>query len=82
MMIKSEKQLSNLAHRDRLTGLYNRHFMIDRMNALKDDKIKGIVAHILKGQIEYDYELMILRRSMTHMVITVVIMYYRKLLLL
>lgn len=37
LMIKSEKQLSNLAHRDRLTGLYNRHFMIDRMNALKDD---------------------------------------------
>ena len=26
------------------------------MNALKDDKIKGIIAHILKGQIEYDYE--------------------------
>lgn len=26
------------------------------MNALKSDKIKGIIAHILKGQIEYDYE--------------------------
>lgn len=27
------------------------------MDALKSDRIKGIVAHILKGQIEYDYEL-------------------------
>lgn len=26
------------------------------MDALKSDKIKGIIAHILKGQIEYDYE--------------------------
>ena len=30
--------------------------MIDLvMDALKNDKIKGIIAHILKGQIEYDY---------------------------
>lgn len=27
------------------------------MDALKSDRIKGIIAHILKGQIEYDYEL-------------------------
>lgn len=26
------------------------------MNALKGNKIRGIIAHILKGQIEYDYE--------------------------
>lgn len=27
------------------------------MDALKSDRIKGIIAHILKGQIEYDFEL-------------------------
>lgn len=35
----------------------NNDTMIDLvMKALKDNKIRGIIAHILKGQIEYDYE--------------------------
>ena len=43
MVIKSEKQLSDRANKDRLTNLYNRHYMIERLEeALEDDKVYGI----------------------------------------
>ena len=43
MILKSEQQLSDRANRDRLTNLYNRHFMIERLTkALEDDKVYGI----------------------------------------
>lgn len=43
MIIKSEKMLSDRANKDRLTNLYNRHYMIERLKeALEDDKVHGI----------------------------------------
>lgn len=43
MVIKSEKQLSDRANKDRLTGLYNRHFMMERLkDAYEDDNTYGI----------------------------------------
>lgn len=43
MIIKSEKQLSDRANKDRLTNLYNRHFMMERLKeAYEDDKVYGI----------------------------------------
>ena len=39
MITASENQLTDMAHTDRLTGLYNRHFMITKLETtLKDDK--------------------------------------------
>ena len=39
MITDSEKQLIDIAHTDRLTGLYNRHFMITKLEtAASDDK--------------------------------------------
>ena len=40
MIISSEKQLSERANRDRLTHLYNRHYMMERLKeAYADDKV-------------------------------------------
>ena len=36
MVQDSEKQLSDMAHKDQLTGLYNRHYMMSRLQALCD----------------------------------------------
>ncbi|MCR5530080.1 MAG: GGDEF domain-containing protein [Saccharofermentans sp.] len=39
MITASENQLTDMAHTDRLTGLYNRHFMITKLETtLKEDK--------------------------------------------
>ena len=39
MITASENQLTDIAHTDRLTGLYNRHFMITKLETtLKEDK--------------------------------------------
>lgn len=43
MIIKSEKQLSDRANKDRLTNLYNRHYMMERLKeAHEDDEVYGI----------------------------------------
>lgn len=44
MVIGSEEKLVQMAHRDRLTGLYNRHYMLDRLTALTKDADTGIWA--------------------------------------
>ena len=43
-IIKSEKKLSEMAHRDRLTGLYNRHYMLEKLSKLPQDSSAGILA--------------------------------------
>ncbi|MBO4680713.1 MAG: GGDEF domain-containing protein [Clostridiales bacterium] len=43
MIIKSERQLSDRANKDRLTNLYNRHYMMERLKeAHEDDAVYGI----------------------------------------
>ena len=43
MIIASEKELSDRANKDRLTHLYNRHYMMERLKeAYEDDKLYGI----------------------------------------
>ena len=43
MIIASEKELSDRANKDRLTHLYNRHYMMERLKeAYEDDKSYGI----------------------------------------
>jgi len=43
MIIKSERQLSDRANKDRLTNLYNRHYMMERLKeAHEDDGVYGI----------------------------------------
>ena len=43
MIIASEKELSDRANKDRLTHLYNRHYMMERLKeAYEDDKPYGI----------------------------------------
>lgn len=37
LIIKSEDKLSALAHSDKLTGLFNRHYMIDRLKGILDE---------------------------------------------
>ena len=37
-IIKSEKQLMTIAHKDNLTGLFNRHYMLNKMQQIQDDK--------------------------------------------
>ncbi len=36
-VIQSEESLKHMAHNDRLTGLHNRHFMIDKLESLVDN---------------------------------------------
>lgn len=36
-IISSEKKLTEMAHTDRLTGLYNRHYMLTRLSELLED---------------------------------------------
>ncbi len=43
-IIRSEKQLMDIAHIDRLTGLYNRHYMLDRLESLPDTSGTGFLA--------------------------------------
>ena len=43
-IIRSEKRLGYMAHRDRLTELYNRHYMLEKLSALPEDGSAGILA--------------------------------------
>ncbi len=43
-IIRSEKKLREMAHIDRLTKLYNRHYMLDRLGELPDDGKSGLLA--------------------------------------
>ena len=43
-IIGSEKKLVRMAHRDRLTELYNRHYMLEKLSALPEDETSGILA--------------------------------------
>lgn len=43
-IITSEKKLSELAHKDSLTKLYNRHYMLDKLSALPEDGSSPILA--------------------------------------
>lgn len=43
-IIKSEIKLSKMAHRDRLTELYNRHYMLEKLSVLPEDASAGILA--------------------------------------
>ena len=36
-IISSEKKLSDMAHKDKLTGLYNRHYMLDKLDNLAEN---------------------------------------------
>ena len=50
LVVKSEKQLSDRANTDRLTGLYNRHYMMEKLKeAYDDDEDYGI------AMIDIDY---------------------------
>ena len=43
-IIQSEEALIRIAHVDRLTQLYNRHYMLDRLEALSDKDTAGFIA--------------------------------------
>ncbi len=43
-IIRSEKQLIEIAHVDRLTGLYNRHYMLGRLESLPESPDSGFIA--------------------------------------
>jgi diguanylate cyclase (GGDEF)-like protein len=43
-VIDSEQKLSEMAHKDRLTGLYNRHYMLDRLHAQTEQVQGGFLA--------------------------------------
>ena len=43
-VILSEEKLIEAAHIDRLTGLYNRHYMLDRLNSLPADEKQSLIA--------------------------------------
>ena len=45
-IISSETKLKNLAHKDRLTGLYNRHYMLDKLTMLPNDSTAGVLAMV------------------------------------
>ena len=44
MIITSEEKLKEIAHKDRLTKLYNRHYMIDHLESLPDGPDAGYLA--------------------------------------
>ena len=44
LVIQSENKLSDLAHKDRLTGLYNRHYMIEQLENIKNSESKPTLA--------------------------------------
>ena len=44
MITQSEDQLTDIAHRDRLTGLYNRHFMISKLETAISDDTESFLA--------------------------------------
>lgn len=46
LVIKSEEQLKVMAHMDKLTGLYNRHYMIEHIEKIIESKSAGFVAMI------------------------------------
>lgn len=43
-IIKSETKLKEMAHRDRLTKLYNRHYMLDKLSMLSENESKYSLA--------------------------------------
>lgn len=43
-IIRSEKMLKDAAHKDRLTGLYNRHYMVEYLNSLPCNESAGYLA--------------------------------------
>lgn len=43
-IIRSEDMLTDLAHKDRLTGLYNRHYMVERLGSLPEGSSAGYLA--------------------------------------
>ncbi|MBR4223523.1 MAG: GGDEF domain-containing protein [Oscillospiraceae bacterium] len=43
-IIRSEKQLIETAHIDRLTGLYNRHYMLEELASLPEDAEQTVIA--------------------------------------
>lgn len=43
-IIKSEDALKDIAHKDRLTGLYNRHYMAELLDSLPCDETAGSLA--------------------------------------
>lgn len=43
-IISSEIELTNMAHKDRLTELYNRHYMINRLEEVSDVKDTAVLA--------------------------------------
>lgn len=45
-IIKSEKKLSEMAHRDRLTKLYNRHYMLEKLSELPEGGKPDILAMV------------------------------------
>lgn len=44
--ISSEEQLKEIAHFDQLTGLYNRHFMLERLGLLTESGRAGMLAMV------------------------------------
>jgi diguanylate cyclase (GGDEF)-like protein len=43
-IIKSETKLLDIAHKDRLTGLYNRHYMLDKLSELPAENTSELLA--------------------------------------
>lgn len=43
-IIRSEQRLTEMAHVDRLTRLYNRHYMLDKLEKLSDAETTGFIA--------------------------------------
>lgn len=43
-IIKSENMLKDVAHKDRLTGLYNRHYMVEYLDSLPCNETAGSLA--------------------------------------
>ncbi|SFC58137.1 GGDEF domain-containing protein [Ruminococcus albus] len=43
-IIVSETKLTDMAHKDRLTNLYNRHYMLDRLEEVSDEKESAVLA--------------------------------------
>lgn len=46
-LYKSEQALEDMAHKDRLTGVWNRHYLLDRLDEIKETGLEGYRLAIL-----------------------------------